>query len=507
MKKNFFWSMLTVMMVSMLSAGFVSCSDDDDPTLSVDKTSISLEANGNGDKNITVTASHTGWTADVSDVDGSDWLSLESQSGSSISFTVTENKKTSPRTAKVKITATANASLIKEVTVKQAAGESSLSVDRSSIEFQMDGGFQSIQVTSNTSWELKGKDSWLTVSPSSGTKPTSESEAKTVSISASENTTGETRSCTLIFSTTDNKATASVIVTQKGLTGVSAEVYDDLLLCNGYAHSVSCGSKTKYFYISLFDKSRYDKMSEKEVIADVVTGKVEDRETPDDENFYAWRLSENSSYVLAIVPYGDNDRQGKLYTKEIMTRTSESEPSVDITNFSIDMYNDTYVWTATKNTYCSGYYTYAVSSKTKFPTFFWMEEGWYGLIAWPIREEMRKDDSNHQSYINQNTWKKWGYSDFTAVEKFYALQINDGVTTFTGNLLSDNYFQVVIWGTKPNGDLSGKLLFGYIDWTDISANGSRVATPLKSPKKPEENGDKLRFIRGNINDFDVMRIK
>lgn len=30
MKKNFFWSMLTIMVVAMLSMTFVSCSDDDD---------------------------------------------------------------------------------------------------------------------------------------------------------------------------------------------------------------------------------------------------------------------------------------------------------------------------------------------------------------------------------------------------------------------------------------------------------------------------------------------
>lgn len=509
-KKDFLWSLLTMLMVATLSVGLSSCSKDEDPELSINSPtslSISLLANGDGDKTITVSASHTDWSADVSYVNGSGWLTLGSQNGSSISFTVTENTTTSPRTAKVKIIATANASLTKEVTVTQAAGESSLSADKSTIEFQMDGGSQTIQVTSNTSWELKGKDSWLTVSPSSGTKPSSESETKTVTISASENTTGETRSCTLTFSTTDNKANASVTVTQRGLTGVSAEPSDELLMCYSYAHGVSCGAKTKYFYIALYNQSTYNKMSEKEVIADVVTGKVEDRESPSDDNYYSWNLSENSSYVLAIVPYGENDRQGKLYTKQIKTKSSDSEPDVEITNFSIDWATDSYVWTVTKNTYCSSYYTYAVSSKTKFPTYYWMENGSYGLIAWAIRAEMKKDNTNHLTYINQNAWKDWGYSEYTAVEKFYALQINDGVSTFAANPLSDKFIQIVVWGTKSNGDLSGMLHFGYADWSDTSANGSRAASPLKSPKKPEANGGKLKCIRANINDIKVMRIK
>ena len=147
--------------------------------------------------------------------------------------------------------------------------------------------------------------------------------------------------------------TMSIEVTQKGLSGVSAEAANELLMCYSYAHGVSCGAKTKYFYISLYNQSTFDKMSEREVIADVVTGKVEDRETPSDENYYSWNLNENSSYVLAIVPYGDNDRQGKLYTKKINTKSSDSEPDVSITNFSIDWATDSYVWNVTKNTYCS----------------------------------------------------------------------------------------------------------------------------------------------------------
>ena len=136
-----------------------------------------------------------------------------------------------------------------------------------------------------------------------------------------------------------------------------------------------------------------------------------------------------------------------------------------------------------------------------------MENSSYGLIAWAIRAEMKKDNSNHLTYINQNVWKDWGYSEYTAVEKFYASQINDGVTTFAANPLSDKFIQVVVWGTKSNGDLSGMLHFGYADWSDTSTNGNRTAAPLKSPKKPVANYGKLKYIRGNINDLKATRIK
>ena len=295
----------------------------------------------------------------------------------------------------------------------------------------------------------------------------------------------------------------NIEVTQKFLSGLSAEPTDELLMCRGYAYRVSCGSSTKYFYQGLYTQSDYNKMSEKEVIAEVVTGKVDDRDTPSDDNFYSWNLKENTSYVLAIVPYGENDRQGRLYTQKFKTKKSDSEPQVDITNFSINWDTDSYVWNITKNTYCASYYMYATASKTYFPTFYWMEEGALALIGWAIRSEMEKDDSNHLAYINQNTWKDWGYSNYTAVEKFYAQQINDGTSFLSANPLSDKYLQIVVWGTKSNGDLSGYLTFGYADWSGTSTNGSRAIAPFKLSKS---NGDKLKCIRGNLADFNLIRI-
>jgi len=298
--------------------------------------------------------------------------------------------------------------------------------------------------------------------------------------------------------------TLSIEVIQKWLSGLNVELTDELLMCRGFAYRVSCGSSTKYFYQKMYIQSDYSKMSEKEVVNDVVTGKVDDRDTPSDDNFYSWNLKENTSYVLAIVPYGENDRQGKLYIYKFKTKKSDSEPQVDITNFSIDWKTDSYVWNVTKNTYCASYYMYATASKSYFPTFYWMEEGALALIGWAIRSEMEKDDTNHLANINQNTWKDWGYDSYTAVEKFYAEQINDGTSSLSANPLSDKYMQIVVWGTKSNGDLSGYLTFGYADWSDVSTNGSRAITPHKLSAT---DGGKLKCIRGNLADFELFRIK
>lgn len=293
-------------------------------------------------------------------------------------------------------------------------------------------------------------------------------------------------------------------VTQDSLAGITAEPAEELLMCRGYAYRIKSGGNTKYFYQKVYTQTDYKKMSENDIINDMVTGKVDDRVLPDDNNYWAWNpLKENTSYVLAIVPFGENDRRGKLYIREFKTKNSDSEPKVDIYNFSIDWTTDSYVWNVKKNTYCASYYTYAVASKSYFPTFYWMEEGSLALIGWAIRSEMKKDDSNHLAYINQNAWKDMGYSSYTAVEKFYASQINDGTSSLAANPLSDKYMQIIVWGTKTNGDLSGYLTFGYADWSNASSNSRRAIAPLK---QEELNDGRLKCIRGKLTDFKLTRI-
>lgn len=60
MKKNYFWSMMAIMMAAVLSVGFTSCGGDDpDPEISVNPNSVSFDAEG-GTLQIMVT-SNTSW--------------------------------------------------------------------------------------------------------------------------------------------------------------------------------------------------------------------------------------------------------------------------------------------------------------------------------------------------------------------------------------------------------------------------------------------------------------
>ncbi|MDE6794529.1 MAG: BACON domain-containing protein [Muribaculaceae bacterium] len=212
-KNDFLWSLLTILMAVTLSMQLSSCKKDEvNPELSVSKTSISLQANGDGEKDIIVLATDTDWTVSVTE--GSSWLSV-SKNGQFATISVDANNTTQARSGKLKIAATVNPNLAYEITVTQAGADGSISVSLQSVDFEAEGGSQSINVTSNSGWTANTNQAWLTISPSSCNAPASGSESTNVTLSVGENTTNEARSCTVTFTSPDNKTSATVNITQK----------------------------------------------------------------------------------------------------------------------------------------------------------------------------------------------------------------------------------------------------------------------------------------------------
>lgn len=77
---------------------------------------------------------------------------------------------------------------------------------------------ESIKVTSNTSWEITGNPSWLSLSTKSGTGNA------TITLTATANISSSNRTATLIISDTSGEKSVSVSVIQKGAT-ISDVIY------------------------------------------------------------------------------------------------------------------------------------------------------------------------------------------------------------------------------------------------------------------------------------------
>ncbi|MFR9519956.1 MAG: BACON domain-containing carbohydrate-binding protein [Rikenellaceae bacterium] len=174
------------------------------PSISLDSTIESVTASS-GSFTIEVT-SNTDWTVSES----LDWVTVSPTSGSgndSVVITYTENVATSSRNGLITFTAgTANTTLA--LSQEAAAVAPTFSFSSESNEVTDGAGSFTLNVISNTDWEITTYNTWLTVSPSSG------SGNATVTVSYTANTTSASRSGSIFGYTDDQDAQASHAVSQ-----------------------------------------------------------------------------------------------------------------------------------------------------------------------------------------------------------------------------------------------------------------------------------------------------
>ena len=92
-----------------------------------------------------------------------------------------------------------------------------IKVAQPSVNFEASGGSTSVAVQSNTSWNITGMPSWLTVAPSTG------NGNGTFSITANPNT-DQARNCTLYLTAGDATATVTVYQQGKGIVSLADQV-------------------------------------------------------------------------------------------------------------------------------------------------------------------------------------------------------------------------------------------------------------------------------------------
>lgn len=197
-KKDFLWSLLAVMMAATLSVGLSSCKDPD-PTLNVSTDKVEFDARGDGDGDVYITAEHTGWVASVPN--GSSWINLSIKEGngsSPLTISVKEyNTSTKEQEGTVRITSTSGG-LMREISVIQKGANAQLSIEKTELQFDAEGGSQSVKISSNSDWTISSDPAWVNVNPGSG------SGEKNVTIKVSENTSNDARKCELHITLDDN---------------------------------------------------------------------------------------------------------------------------------------------------------------------------------------------------------------------------------------------------------------------------------------------------------------
>ena len=310
-------------------------------------------------------------------------------------------------------------------------------------------------------WRITEFPSFLTASKSNGTG------SATVTVTAKEeNYTLTPREGVIKVEVIGAKVRIqSIRVVQLGLEGCFSRPISILLMSDGLAFDWEYGNDTKYFYWEVFAQSDYDKMSESEVTSKVTANADKRIATGKDMVACASGLSPDIHYVVVTVSFDKNNKQGETKVTQMQT-TSSNQPEAAINNVSYYRDDGTnnyfYGWNATMNASCKRYFTYAAASPEMFHVYRLLEDGRTPLVAWYLRNEIKKDGSTHSTSLNL------GIEDMPFTngrDQLFAAQTKDGMSFFTAYPETDKYLVVITWA-EENGEFSGIINAKYFDLTE-----------------------------------------
>ena len=194
MKKSILYSLI---LIAFVACGGGGDADGENPQVNKDKLIVPTSLEFLSDAQTTEMAinANCSWTISK-DVD---WLTVNPMSGANnqtVTISVTKNTTNADRMAI--LTVQGGSLPAKRVTVTQRKAtdtpvQYSLNVDKSSLEFEKDGGSQSFVITSNTSWTITCPD-WCTLSKKSG------NGNATITVTANKNEKTEQRSGQVVIS-------------------------------------------------------------------------------------------------------------------------------------------------------------------------------------------------------------------------------------------------------------------------------------------------------------------
>lgn len=359
------------------------------------------------------------------------------------------------------------------------------------------GSEATFTISTEGQWTITNTPSFVKLSSTKG-KGTTVIMVHTIA----DNNTSQDYEDIIVVSVDGAKETKSITVKQTH--GVEPDCFTQpaniLLMSDGLAFNWQHGKNTHYYYWGIFSLEDYNKLSEEEIIKEVATGNVDDRVTPSQDNYACfYNLNARTQYMVVTVSYASNGKRGETVITPLTTKSSTSQPlaSVYSVSYATDSNNNYYyAWDVEKNTYCNQYYTYAAASKDYFKTYYWQEKGANAILAWAIRDEIMNNAEDHDTRINN-------FSD--GRESFIGAQVNDGTSYLAANIYTDNYFQVVTWGTDSRDELSGMLGGGYIDLTEDSSEAPKTRIKPLLAKTNSSEGPKKVLV--NRNDIEIFRIK
>ena len=483
--KKFFWNLMTIVMVGLMSAALNSCGKDDEPvspTLSVDETAVSFNSNG-GTTSIGV-VSNTSWSVSG----GDNWLSV-SKSTNSITLIAQRNESTEEKTTSVTVR-TDDGSLSQAIKVTVAGAEQILELSGLDAPFAKEANGQAhaqeLTITCNASWVIEGKPDWLSISNMSGTGD------KIIKVWPTGTNNSTERRATFIVKSGIKSITKEVV--QHGISSCYAHPVDVVTLTESSVWGYEFSNNIHHVYFTLIPELEANGLTNSD-IEKATSNNVDDntwvRRTPEQfreyGNYFSWYgLPTNKKYMLISVAYDNNNEIGEINRMAITTKVDDlyNSPYIDgdYISASLDVIDDQFVYRirstkdAVHSAYADKFYSWAVVGTSEFKTLLCTG----AQIAFLISQEIKKNPAPHDTYIND--------TDRNKIRERLEGPVQEANYTLPANLLNDAYLQVVNWCILPSGEFSGKISWYWFDLM-VSRGVDRKATLM--PKKQESKTPKL----------------
>lgn len=339
--KNAFVAVLAVI-------GLSACSSDDDapePLLSVSSSRIDVEAGGGSE--IFEVESNAKWNISG----GTAWCRVSPQQGTGtnqVSIDVKENPSEDSRECTLRVT-TADGSVMRTVDVHQDGAKTNLNVPATRLVFTSEKGNRKVlEIKCNLDWSISDIPSWLDADKTNGS-----GNGQVSFTTRSENSSATPRTAKLIVTSQSENIMVEVIQ-EAGASSCVVRPKTDVALGDEYACDWSYSSNVKYYMCGLYNKAVTDRMTDNEIIAYLES---ETRDTPKDNYVTSWTgLSPNTRYVLCVIAYDNDDKQGELVKHEFSTKQIQSLEALADIDYVIRTTDNRMVWQVTPSSKCSSYH-------------------------------------------------------------------------------------------------------------------------------------------------------
>lgn len=362
-------------------------------------------------------------------------------------------------------------------------------------------------ITCNSGWEISGKPDWLNISNLKG------HGNMTVKVWPNSVNNSVERKAILVVKSGSKEASKEVI--QKGISSAYTHPKDIVTLTESTVWGYDFSNNLHHVYFTVEEELKLNGMTDADIQQSIQQSKLsEDKyEIYFDErnkidwvrrtheqfaqygNYFSWYgLASNTKYMLISVAFDSNNEIGEIHRRSIATKINDryNSPYIDVASIRVSLatLNGQYVYRIQSakdswySTYASKFYSWAIVGTRVFDTL----ENTDAQIAYLLSQEIRKNPSPHDSYVNG--------TDRSEIRERIEGPVENADYTLPTNLLNDKYLQVIHWCTLANGDFSGRISKYWYDVQEESESSRKIVAHKKSndktPKLIQFDPEKLK---------------